>query len=228
MNLSATQYNMFFSFYFLPNVIMPLFTGYLADYFGRKAGLLFCSVMIVFGHLLFAIGISNRSFGLGLVGRLFFGIGAESYQAVTIECLTFWNIEFLSFSLAVQSAAEGLGSGLNDFLLPQLYTATGNLPMGFWIGFLFAVACLVSSVVFGCIESCTISRQSRSQNQEKIKLSGIFSFPRLFWILTLHVCFFDTNTSSFSAITGGMAQARFGFTIQEASALIVAFVLIAK
>jgi MFS family permease len=56
MGLSATQYNMLFSFYFLPNVVMPLFIGYLADLFGRKTGLLFCAVMITFGHLLFAFG----------------------------------------------------------------------------------------------------------------------------------------------------------------------------
>lgn len=221
MGLSATQYNMFFSFYFLPNVIMPLLTGYLTDLFGRKVGLLFCSIMITIGHALFAAGVSTRSFVLCVIGRFVFGIGAESYQAVTIECLTFWNFEFLSFSLAVQSAAEGLGSGLNDFVLPQLYSITENLPMGFWIGFVFAVLCLVTTIFFGLIETCTLSRQPRPPTDEKIRLSGIFNFPGLFWLLTLHVCLFDTNTSSFSAITGGMAQTRFGFEVDEAGVLIV-------
>ena len=221
MGLSATQYNMFFSFYFLPNVIMPLFTGYLADLFGRKTGLLFCATMITLGHFFFAFGVSSRSFVLSVLGRFIFGIGAESYQAVTIEILTFWNIEFVSFSLAVQSAAEGLGSGLNNFLMPQLYSITANLPMNFWIGLAFAVLCLFSSFTFGLIESYTANRRPQSQETKNIKLSGIFNFPSLFWLLTLHVCFFDTNTSSFCAIAGGMSQTRFGFDVEESGILIV-------
>jgi nitrate/nitrite transporter NarK len=165
--------------------------------------------------------VSSRSFVLSVLGRFFFGVGAESYQAVTIEILTFWNIEFVSFSLAVQSAAEGLGSGLNDFMLPQLYSITGNLSADFWIGFVFAVLCLFSSFTFGFIESYTASRRPQPQDTEKIKLSGIFNFPSLFWLLTLHVCFFDTNASSFSAISGGMSQTRFGFDVEESGILIV-------
>eukprot|EP00826_Nyctotherus_ovalis_P032718 TRINITY_DN2634_c0_g2_i4.p1 TRINITY_DN2634_c0_g2~~TRINITY_DN2634_c0_g2_i4.p1 ORF type:complete len:228 (-),score=31.10 TRINITY_DN2634_c0_g2_i4:774-1457(-) len=223
MNLSATQYNMFFSFYFIPNIVLPLFTGYFADLFGRKLGLLICSAVLVVGHFFFALGISNHSFAMSVIGRLIYGIGADSYQTIALECLSFWNLEFLSMSMAIHSAAEGLGSGLNNFLLPQLYAITQNLPLGFWIGFVFAILCLLTAVLFGLIESCASNSQALVLNHELPKLSGMFKFPLLFWLLTFQVCFFCGNTNSFSAIMGGMVQIRFGFNVQEAGVLIVIF-----
>lgn len=212
---------MFFSFYFIPNMVLPLFTGYFADLFGRKLGLLICSAVLVVGHFFFALGVNSRSFAMSVVGRLIYGIGADSYQAIALECLSFWNLEFLPMSMAIHSGAEGLGSGLNNFLLPQLYAATQSLPLGFWIGFAFAALCLLTAVFFGLIESCATSSRSLAVANELPKLSGMLQFPLLFWLLTFHVCFFSGNTNAFSAIIGGMAQSRFGFSVQEAGALIV-------
>lgn len=211
---------MFFSIYYLPNIVMPLFTGYLADTFGRKVGLLFCSAMIVMGHSLFASGVSGCSFVASLVGRLCFGLGAESYQAIALECLTFWNYEFVSLSMAVQSIAKGLGTTMNNYGMPHLYGVTGNLPLGFWVGFCFAVLCLLSSVAFGCVESCAVAKRTQ-QTGERVNFSEIFNFPSLFWVLTVQGCLFEANSSSFNAIASGMAQARFDFNVKEAGVLIV-------
>ena len=220
MGLTATKYNMYFSFYFFPNMITPLLTGYFADVCGRRLGLLATSSMILIGQFFFAFGIFTKSFFVSVLGRMIFGMGSESYAAVALECLSFWNYEFLCFSLAIQSAALGAGSGLNDFLLPHIYSATNNLLLGFYIGVGIALVCVIASIIFAIMEICATKDRVEVNSEESIKLSGILKFPLVFWLLTLHVSFFDTNTSSFSAIAAGMAQTRFGFDVKESGVLL--------
>lgn len=221
MGLSTTKYNMFYCFYFLPNTIMPFLSGYFADRFGRRTAITLCTILVVVGHLLFATGITFKGFALSIIGRFIFGIGAESYLAVTIECLAFWNLKCLSFSLAMQSFGQGIGCGLNNLVIPYVYTSTGNITYPFWIGVGFALICLVSALFFVLVEWCALrGRQPEVNVAEETGILGVLKFPSIYWQLTTHVAFFYMGMNSFHTIAGGMAQSRFGLDVTEAGKLL--------
>lgn len=215
LQLTTTEYNMLFSFYYLPNIFMPLVIGYLSDVFGRRFGLMLSSSLIFFGHLLFAIGISGRMFAPSVFGRLVFGIGAESYIVVVLECLSFWNFDFLSFSMGIQSAAQRFGSALNDFMLPLIYEKTKNLPLQIWIGLALASLCLISTIIFSIIE-CFSSKPCSRSVRGSIRITRIFNFPLLYWVLTLYISFSYLAIISLNTVASGMLQTRFGFTVSAA------------
>ncbi len=136
-----------------------------------------------------------------------------------MESLTYWNPTFVSFSLAAQTAALRIGSVINDLMLPAIYANTGNLALGFWIGFGFAVASFLSVVGFSIIDRCA-DREERRQNAP-IEISGVLQFPGIYWLLAVYVGLFYAAMNSFNAVASGMAQYRFDFDVRSAGILIV-------
>lgn len=84
MQISTTKYALLVSLYNLPGIVTSFFGGYLADLFGRRRALLACGSTILFGELLFVIGIANRSFFFSAVGRFIFGMGCEPHSGKSI------------------------------------------------------------------------------------------------------------------------------------------------
>jgi len=232
MDLSATEYNMFFSLYSLPNIILALFSGYFADKFGRRIALIIFTILVVAGQLFFAAGVQASSFPLSALGRFIFGIGAESYTGiffirkiklvVTLESLSYWNYAFLPFSMAAQTSSEKIGNALNDILLPSIYENTGNLASGFWIGFCFSIICLSASIFFIILEYWVL-KDEKLKSEEQTSLSGIFKFPPMLWLLTFYGGFLFTAYNSFSAVASKLIQTRFNFDTKTAGLLIVFF-----
>jgi len=85
MGISATQYNLFFALYSLPNIVFGVLGGFLSDKFGRRFGILVFTSVAVIGQFLFAMGVSTKSFALAVIGRFVFGMGAETYVSIFIK-----------------------------------------------------------------------------------------------------------------------------------------------
>ena len=69
---------MLYVIYAFPNIILPLFGGYFVDYTGLRVARTVFSALIVCGSSIFALGCTFESYPVTLVGRLVFGMGAES------------------------------------------------------------------------------------------------------------------------------------------------------
>jgi len=80
MNISTTEYTLFFSLYSFPNIVIAFFAGYLADKFGRKISIVICGSLVLIGEVLFVLGIFEGSFKLAALGRFVLGIGAEPHS----------------------------------------------------------------------------------------------------------------------------------------------------
>ena len=59
-------------------MVLPLVGGYFLDKLGIRKGLLFFTVLITFGQMIFMIGGYRQNYNLLLVGRVIFGLGGES------------------------------------------------------------------------------------------------------------------------------------------------------
>jgi len=82
LNLSNTQYTLFFALDSLPNILLSLFAGFFTDKYGRRITVTLFACFMVIGQFLFASGVSIHSFTYAAIGRLIFGIGSESYLGI--------------------------------------------------------------------------------------------------------------------------------------------------
>ena len=74
MRIDTTKYQLLYSLYYWPNVVVSVFGGYLLDrVFGVRIGTLIFSALVCLGQLVFALGGFFRNFIVMLAGRFIFG-----------------------------------------------------------------------------------------------------------------------------------------------------------
>lgn len=93
--LSEEQYNLLYTVYSVPNVFLPFFGGYLCDMLGASRALALFSATLVVGQVVFALGVSVKSFSLMCLGRVIYGLGGENMQVPSLY-LHLYNIELIS------------------------------------------------------------------------------------------------------------------------------------
>ena len=84
LHVSATQINLLYTVYAIPNILFPLFGGYLIDIIGVRKGVFIFSLILVIGQVVCTIGASKSvsNFYIILVGRIIFGFGGETLNVV--------------------------------------------------------------------------------------------------------------------------------------------------
>ena len=126
-NLSNIQYNLLYSAYTFPNMILPFFSGILSDIFNADLMIIIFFIFIVIGQLIFIIGNIISKYYLMFIGRFIFGIGAESFSLVITPLIyEYFKNKELSFSLGLLLSLSRLGSSTNDYLTFYIYTKTNN------------------------------------------------------------------------------------------------------
>jgi len=73
--MSETKFNLLYSLYAFPNVVVPLFGGMLIDTKGPRIALLLTAGFCVIGQMVFAAGGLKNIWLIMLVGRVIFGLG---------------------------------------------------------------------------------------------------------------------------------------------------------
>ena len=79
MGMSDFQYQLLYSLYSFPNIVIPLFGGYFIDRLGKRQGLIIFAVIVTIGQFFFAVSThavrSSEGFGkfLMLISRFVFG-----------------------------------------------------------------------------------------------------------------------------------------------------------
>lgn len=79
MDMNDFQYQLLYSFYSFPNIILPLFGGYLIDRLGKRQGIVLFAVIVAVGQFFFAVSThvvrASKGFGqfLMILSRLIFG-----------------------------------------------------------------------------------------------------------------------------------------------------------
>lgn len=78
LSINSFEFNLLYSVYSFPNIILPLFGGYLVDYVGIRISIILFSSLLTIGQAIFAIGCDASSFPIAIIGRFVFGLGGES------------------------------------------------------------------------------------------------------------------------------------------------------
>lgn len=241
-NYSNTHYGLFISFYSIPNtfLLMAVLGGIILDRFGiRRTGFLFVFFM-AFGALLTAYGASDyyrdggfahsifSSFLTGyspelkmmLLGRFFFGLGAETSIVVVSKILVKW---FKGKDLAL---AFGLKVGfgrLGTFAALQLsprFAESAQLSTAIWFAAVLVLIGLLVFIIYMLLDlryDKEVVQKEEIQKKESFKISDIgkiLSNPAFIYIALLCVTFYSA-VFPFLAFAPDLFLNKFGLTSVE-------------
>lgn len=243
-NFTNTDYGLFVSFYSIPNtfLLMAVFGGMILDKFGiRRTGFGFVFFM-AFGALLTAYGASTyygaggfghafmNSFWLSyspelkmmLLGRFFFGLGAETSIVVVSKILVKWfkgKDLALAFGLKVGFGRLGTFAALR--ISPALAEEGTHLTTAIWFAAVLVLSGLLAFMVYMLLDA-KLDKQT-GYNQKETSAGNEFSFKDFLSILNNRAYIYIALlcVTFYSAVFPFMAYApdffadKFGLTAVE-------------
>lgn len=186
-------FNLLYTVYSIPNIILPFVGGYIVDWLGARWMNVVFTSLIAAGQLLFAFGCHIKSWPVMLAGRTLFGFGGESLSVGCSTIVAEWfKGKELAFALGVNISIARVGSVINDWASPRLAHWVG-VPETLYIGVIicvFSVACalLIIPIDKGAERTLTRSgghfKGQSSAEDEQIHIREVKTFQLSFWLLT--------------------------------------------
>lgn len=237
--LSNTDYGLFVAFYSIPNtfLLMAVIGGVILDKFGiRRTGFMFVGFM-AFGAVLTAYGSSHYysegGFGYGfmssflpsyspelkmmLLGRFFYGLGAETSIVVVSKILVKWfkgKDLALAFGLKVGFGRLGTFAALQ--LSPRILEET-QLSTAIWFAAVLVLIGLLAFMVYILFDikyDKEVEQEHKAVEKEGFKLSDIGNIlknPAYMYIALLCVTFYSA-VFPFLAFAPDFFNNKFGMT----------------
>lgn len=139
----GTLFSLLYTVYAVPNVILPLFGGYFTDTIGSNTcNIAFC-LFITIGQIIFAFGLSIKSWPVMFIGRFVFGLGGENLNVVVCAILSVWfKGKELAFAFGLNLSVARIGSVVNNVLSPSLTNSIG-IVFSLWFG---VFLCVLSTI----------------------------------------------------------------------------------
>lgn len=88
--MGEAQFNLLYSLYAFPNVIVPLIGGMLIDKVGARLVMIVTCSICVLGQAVYSFGGLQNMFTIMLLGRIVFGIGGEVLHAAQNTLISNW------------------------------------------------------------------------------------------------------------------------------------------
>ncbi|KAL7535563.1 hypothetical protein ACHAXR_006570 [Thalassiosira sp. AJA248-18] len=143
-----TKFNLLYTVYSIPNVILPLFGGNVVDTHGAPLCLTLFASMVCLGAVLLSIGVANKAWEVMYIGRFVFGLGAESLCVAQSTIISDWfEGREVAFAMGIGLAVSRLGSIWNNVVSPKVAN-NSSIVSAFWIG---ALLTCCSSITAGLI-----------------------------------------------------------------------------
>jgi len=141
-----TLFSLLYTLYAVPNIVLPFFGGYFTDKWGARFCLLMFSSLLTIGQVVFALGLSIKSWPLMYLGRIIFGCGGENMNVANSAILSVWfKDKELAFAFGLNLSISRLGSVANNLISPVI-TDSVDIVFALWFGVLLcgcSVACAV-------------------------------------------------------------------------------------
>lgn len=228
LNLSNLEYNLLYSLYSFPNMVLPLFGGVFIDRIGVNTGLILFTGFLCGGQALFALGVSNANFVLALIGRFVYGFGGEcqGVAVCTITAVWFRNKE-MAFAMGMMISISRLGSVAND-KLSVFWKNEASISFACWFGFLILVGCLFLCFILYIIERQFVRRKrARGKSVEAIttgedfNCAEITNFDKIFWLLCTSCFVVYGCVFPFNSIASSFFQERFDYSENKAASMLM-------
>ena len=182
----AYNFNMLYSVYSLPNVVLTIFFGGLITRWGLKSVYILLVACVFVGQVIVVAGVRMNSMTIMLLGRFIFGLGGESINVAGSTMLSTWfKGKEVAFALAFNLSVARAGSVLNDVISPAIDNAFGlDAAFNFGLAFL-TISCLGNLFMINMHHHSKIDQRNESDTAPEI--SDIFRFAPVFWFLSIVV-----------------------------------------
>lgn len=169
--------------YSLPNIFMVLIGGIIIDRIGTRKSTLIFAVLCVLGAAVTAVHGSLESMA---VGRLIFGLGAESLIVAVTTTLAKWfrgKELSLAFGLNLTIARLGSFAALNSPSWAGGFYESWQMPL--FLAVIFGLTCLIGSVVYWVLEVQAEKSYSlgSADKPDRIEWEHIFRFNASYWLI---------------------------------------------
>jgi MFS family permease len=169
-------------FYSLPNFFTVVIGGFVIDRIGLRKSLLIFGLLSFIGP---AITVSSSHFWVMAIGRLIFGMGAESLNVAVITAIGRWfRGKELSFAFGLNLTASRLGTfaALNSPTWARWAYANWRDP--FLIALAFAALCVVGALVYWIMEAWAEKNYSLGAvSTDKVVFADLWKFGTSYWLI---------------------------------------------
>ncbi|KAM3575962.1 hypothetical protein VYU27_002147 [Nannochloropsis oceanica] len=151
-------FNLLYSVYSIPNILLPFLGGHLVDTVGMRACIVVFSLLVLTGQVITALGVTIQSMTIMLVGRLIFGLGGECLVVGQSAFISAWfHSREVAFALGFTLSVSRLGSVLNDWGSPYIAQKIGVVA-AFWFGALLCLGSTCTAFLLACVDKSHRSR----------------------------------------------------------------------
>jgi len=219
LGFSDVQIGALNAVYSLPNIFMGLVGGLLVDRLGARRVVLWTSMLCFAGAVLTATG---AQFGVMVMGRLLFGLGAETMMVAILVALAMWfGGRYLALVLALNLSVARFGSYLADrspSFAHSLYAAGWQPPLFFAA----AIAALgfAGVLVYWVVERRAAARGTlaAAASGERFEWRNLLHFRAEYWyIVGLCVTFYSVIFPFRSTFAIKYFQQARGLSLEDAS-----------
>ena len=227
INLSSFQFDLLYSVYSFPNMVLPLLGGFFIDYFGIRLGIGVFSFVIIVGHALFTFGVYQASFLLMIFGRLIYALTGENVSVSQVAIISKWFKEKeLAFAFGISFIGCRLGSTANSILTPRIATLTDSTWFPCFIG---VITCAVSFILaLGAIWmdykadkfEGKLNQQDSGDASSQIALSDLKTFNILFWLILINSVLIYSVLTTFLSNANDFLVAQYNVEATEAGNLV--------
>jgi MFS family permease len=171
--------------YSVPNIVMVLIGGVIIDRFGTRVSTFIFTTLCLVGA---AVTASFSDITMMAVGRLIFGLGAESMiVAITTVIGRWFKGKQLSFAFGLNLTLARLGSfaALNSPSWASVFYDSYKYPLLIALG--AGVISLAMAVIYWGMDSYAERNYSLRPvpKQDEIRFSQIFDFSKSYWFVVL-------------------------------------------
>jgi MFS family permease len=221
LGFSDTQIGTLNAIYSFPNIIMVLVGGVVVDRYGTRLSTLVFALICLVGTVVTA---ASPSFPVMAIGRLLFGLGAESMiVAITVTIGQWFVGRQLGFAFGLNVSIARAGSYTADLgttWFKPLYDMGWQPPL--WLAAFFAGVAVVACLVYYALERGVARRFMLVQPSpaDRVVWSDLWQFDRSYWYMVgLCVTFYSVIFPFRSTFAIVYFQHAHGLSLQDAGAL---------
>ena len=156
-----TQFNLLYTVYSIPNILLPLFGGTIVDRYGAPPCLTLFATFVCMGAILLSVGVTNQSWNTMYVGRFVFGLGAESLCVAQSTIVSDWfEGKEVALAMGIGLSVSRLGSIWNNIVSPKVANRS-SIANAFWIGALLTFSSLLMAGIIVIVDKRAVHKLKR-------------------------------------------------------------------